>query len=145
MTAPAQSTKDWIQTVYIQITPRPKDHKGEIQADEITMASSYGQVPVVLKQPAPDRPRPKTKEPRLPGGVHVTCDDPVLVCNIEQTGCAVYRLSQARASKQTPGLPDLIAFTPRHTMLLIETKRPGGRLRDAQRKFAERVLGTMGC
>src|SRR5581483_1106446 len=86
MTAPAQSTKDWIQTVYIQITPRPKDHKGEIQADEITMASSYGQVPVVLKQPAPDRPRPKTKEPRLPGGVHVTCEDRVLVWNIAENG-----------------------------------------------------------
>jgi len=84
---------------------------------------------------------------RMATGLAVTEKDIYEQCVslLEQTGCAVYRLSQARASKQTPGLPDLIAFTPRHTMLLIETKRPGGRLRDAQRKFAERVLGTMGC
>jgi hypothetical protein len=62
---------------------------------------------------------------------------------LEQTGSAVYRLSQARASRQTPGLPDLIAFTPRpRKMLCIEVKKPGGRVRLAQLHFALYVATT---
>jgi hypothetical protein len=50
-------------------------------------------------------------------------------------GCEVYRLSQSRASRQTPGIPDLWVFGPRNLYCWLEVKRPGGRLRPEQRKF----------
>lgn len=69
---------------------------------------------------------------------------------LRQLELPVYRLSQARASQQTPGLPDLIAFTrgrPVQTtvgtvqwfpqMACIETKVPGGRQSRAQIEFQQ--------
>lgn len=57
----------------------------------------------------------------------------------EAAGCQVYNLSQARASKQTAGLPDLWVFCPRRRCAWWwETKRPGGKLRPEQREFRER-------
>lgn len=52
-------------------------------------------------------------------------------------GGKVYSLSQARASKQTPGLPDLwVVFNGIRRAFWFETKRQvGGRLSDAQREF----------
>ena len=51
-------------------------------------------------------------------------------------GCLVYNLSQARASKQTPGLPDLWVFVPRRgTAFWFETKSPRGVQSEAQAAF----------
>ncbi len=52
-------------------------------------------------------------------------------------GCKVYRLAQARASSQSPGLPDLWVFGPGPRFAWVEVKRPGGRLRPDQRQFRE--------
>lgn len=54
-------------------------------------------------------------------------------------GFTVYSLSQARASKQTPGLADLYCVHRDQPIALwFETKRQhGGRLSDAQREFQE--------
>lgn len=55
---------------------------------------------------------------------------------LTRLGYPTYRLSQARAAKQTPGLPDLIAFVLRPTLrmlLFIEVKKPGGRQRPEQK------------
>jgi len=53
-------------------------------------------------------------------------------------GCRVYSLSQARATKQTPGIPDLwVVHTAARLAWWWETKRPkGGRLSPAQVDFA---------
>lgn len=65
-------------------------------------------------------------------------------------GCVIYNLSQARRTKQTPGLGDLFGFTP---MLYIqpsripfwhETKTPTGRLRPDQREFHDFCQETAG-
>jgi hypothetical protein len=56
---------------------------------------------------------------------------------LQLVGCVVYRLSQARASRQTAGVPDLMAFGPGQRFCWIEVKRPGGRLRPEQRAFRE--------
>lgn len=55
-------------------------------------------------------------------------------------GCAVYNLSQSRATKQTPGLPDLFVFSSRSGHAFwFETKRPvGGVQSRPQREFQER-------
>jgi hypothetical protein len=52
-------------------------------------------------------------------------------------GCRVYNLSQARATKQTPGLPDLwVTHRERGLAFWFEVKRQqGGRLSEAQREF----------
>lgn len=52
-------------------------------------------------------------------------------------GCRVYNLSQARRTKQTPGLPDLwVVHVARGLAWWWETKRPdGGRLSSAQLDF----------
>lgn len=52
-------------------------------------------------------------------------------------GVKVYRLSQSRASRQSEGIPDLWVFGPGRCAW-IEVKRPGGRLRRAQKEFRER-------
>jgi hypothetical protein len=54
-------------------------------------------------------------------------------------GGVVYSLSQPRATKQAPGLPDLYVFFPRRRVALWwETKRPtGGRLSPAQEEFRD--------
>lgn len=60
----------------------------------------------------------------------------VRLCRL--AGCDVTRLSQARASRQTPGVPDLYV---RHVgvgvRLWIEVKRPGGRLSPAQQAWLD--------
>lgn len=54
-------------------------------------------------------------------------------------GCAVYNLSQARATNQTPGLPDLYVFHPATgAAWWHEVKKPGGRPSPAQREFQAR-------
>jgi hypothetical protein len=51
-------------------------------------------------------------------------------------GGRVYSLSQARASKQTPGLGDLFVVLPELVSFWWETKRQkGGRVSDAQQEF----------
>lgn len=52
-------------------------------------------------------------------------------------GCKVYNLSQARASKQTPGLPDLwVVHLEAKLGFWFECKRPlGGRIRPEQIDF----------
>jgi hypothetical protein len=93
-----------------------------------------------------------------PAPVEVTRDERVLE-KAEQVeirklfiahGFTIYNLSQARASKQTPGLPDLYAFHTREPFSTWwETKRQvGGALSPAQREFQEhcqRTRTTYGC
>jgi hypothetical protein len=51
-------------------------------------------------------------------------------------GGRVYSLSQARASKQTPGLGDLFVVFPELVSFWFETKRQkGGRVSEAQQEF----------
>ena len=57
-------------------------------------------------------------------------------------GCHVYNLSQARATKQTPGLPDLYVFRPPHAWW-HESKRPvSGNPSPAQKLFSEECLAS---
>lgn len=50
--------------------------------------------------------------------------------------CLVYNLSQARASKQSPGLADLyVLHLPSKNVWWHETKTPTGKQRPAQREF----------
>jgi hypothetical protein len=58
-------------------------------------------------------------------------------------GFTVYNLSQARAAKQTPGLPDLWLMHPARALALWwESKRQlGGTFSQAQRDFAAASLG----
>jgi hypothetical protein len=62
-------------------------------------------------------------------------------------GCDVYNLSQARASKQTPGLPDLWCFyrgidLDRSFGFWHETKTPKGQQSVAQIEFEARCVST---
>ncbi len=51
-------------------------------------------------------------------------------------GCRVKRLSQARATRQTPGIPDLKVFAVRiRQAWWMECKASGGRQSAAQREF----------
>jgi hypothetical protein len=79
MTAPASN--QWIQCIAVQIKER-----GANQPDELTFHSSYGQAPIVLKQKPPKRPMPAGEMPSLPAGVKRTCEDRVLVYNIQENG-----------------------------------------------------------
>ncbi|SRR5581483_7123475 len=57
---------------------------------------------------------------------------------LRATGWTVYRLSQARASRQTPGLPDLWAFHPVLRLeLTVEVKSGAGRPTPEQEEFAQ--------
>lgn len=76
--------------------------------------------------------KPGTAPPPLERHVYEAC-----VSLLRLSGCDVYRLSQTRASKQSPGIPDIWAFAPGGQYAWIEVKRPGGRLRPEQRKFRE--------
>lgn len=67
----------------------------------------------------------------------------------ELVGGFVYNLSQARASHQTEGLPDLIVFLPARgthylpAQLIVvahEVKRQGGMLRRQQEEFRDRWI-----
>jgi hypothetical protein len=57
-------------------------------------------------------------------------------------GCAVYWLSQARKTGQTPGVPDLIIFGPpgHPFMAFWETKAGQGKLSPAQKQFQLQCL-----
>lgn len=59
-------------------------------------------------------------------------------------GCTVYSLSQARASKQTPGLPDLwVVHRAAKLAFWFETKRSsGGKVSPAQLEFAHDCYAT---
>lgn len=53
-------------------------------------------------------------------------------------GCELYWMSQARATRQTAGVPDLIVFHPRtRSMFYHECKTPRGKLSPAQVVFQE--------
>lgn len=80
------------------------------------------------------------RSPALPGKLPVPLEAGVyeaVVALLTLAGCKVYRLSQVRASRQSPGIPDLYVFGPT-TGAWFEVKRPGGRLRPEQREFRER-------
>ena len=56
-------------------------------------------------------------------------------------GCATVRFSQARATQQTPGIPDRLYFAPTHALAFwVECKAPGGRQSVAQAQFQARAL-----
>ena len=57
---------------------------------------------------------------------------------LTELGVAVYWLSQPRASKQTPGLSDLLCFCPVRGLFFVETKAAGGVQSEAQQKFQGR-------
>lgn len=62
----------------------------------------------------------------------------------EKAGCEVWWLSQARRTRQTAGLPDLLIFGPPGApfMTFWETKAGKGRLSEAQRRFAAHCQRT---
>jgi len=71
---------------------------------------------------------------------------------LRHVGCAVYILGTHRrrgdyqGTMQSPGLPDLLAFLPRHLgVLFVEVKAPGGRLRPEQADFKALAEGVMGA
>lgn len=55
----------------------------------------------------------------------------------EKAGCTVYSTSQRRASKVSPGIPDLIVMGPPGSpfLLFFEVKHGQGKLSEAQRRF----------
>jgi hypothetical protein len=71
---------------------------------------------------------------------------------LRTVGAAVYTIGTRRrkgdhqGTRQTPGLPDVLAFLPRHgessarVLLFVEAKAAGGRLRPEQRVFREQCL-----
>lgn len=60
---------------------------------------------------------------------------------LRQVGFSVWDMEQNRPTRQTPGLPDLIALG--HSWcLMIECKTPKGRLTDYQRGFQKACEGT---
>ena len=61
----------------------------------------------------------------------------------KQLGFACWNLSQPRATKQSPGLPDLIAIG-RGLILFIECKRPGGKQTEYQKTFQREVEANGG-
>jgi len=58
-------------------------------------------------------------------------------------GYRTYHLAQPRATKQSPGLPDVLAIHPTRGLVLVEVKSPQGRVTPAQRDLA-RVCATAG-
>ena len=51
-------------------------------------------------------------------------------------GCTPIHFSQARASKQTPGIPDRRYYAPKGGLAFwVEVKAPNGRQSEAQRAF----------
>jgi hypothetical protein len=61
-----------------------------------------------------------------------------IVKRLGEVGCAVYSTSQARASKVSAGIPDLICIDPHHGIFVVEVKAEGGKQRPEQRVFQER-------
>lgn len=60
---------------------------------------------------------------------------------LSRRGCAVYDTSQPRASKVTPGLPDLVVFDRFRGLIFIEVKAPGGKPSPEQVRFRELCAG----
>lgn len=60
---------------------------------------------------------------------------------VETLGGSVYDLSQDRATRQTPGLPDLLVWY-RTSWTWAEVKRPAGQLSPAQETFRDRCLAA---
>jgi hypothetical protein len=81
---------------------------------------------------------PAAIAPTRDAGVLEKAEQAEVVKRFRVCGFKVYSLSQARASKQTPGLPDLWLMNPARALgLWWETKRQkGGRFSDAQLEFA---------
>lgn len=65
------------------------------------------------------------------------------VALLRQFGFAVYNLSQARRSKQTPGLSDSIVCG-RGVVAFVEWKRSDGTQSDAQKGFESDVVSNGG-
>lgn len=89
MTAP--NVRHWFQSVVCQITPRPPVQDkvtGKMieQPDEILIHPTYGQAAATLTKKAPKRPVPSSEAPPLPAGVQRTCDDRVLVYDVNSNG-----------------------------------------------------------
>lgn len=64
---------------------------------------------------------------------------------LRKLGWAVWDLEQNRPTRQTPGLPDLIAMHEgRRMVLFIECKTPKGRLSPAQEEF-RRIASRSGA
>lgn len=62
-----------------------------------------------------------------------------IVARLRWHGWMVRELSQPRAvARDLVGMPDVIAWKAGHT-LLIECKRPGGRVRPSQAQFAAEI------
>ncbi len=58
---------------------------------------------------------------------------------LEAFGCVVISFSQPRATKQTPGIPDLYCFPPRgRPAFWFEVKTPNGITSEAQLDFEAR-------
>lgn len=54
----------------------------------------------------------------------------------ESVGCRVVRFSQTRATRQTPGIPDLKVYCPRKGVTWwMEVKAPGGKQEPEQQVF----------
>ena len=62
---------------------------------------------------------------------------------MEALGFTAWRLSQARATNQTPGLCDIIFTHPERGLLVAyEAKSPNGRQSPAQREFQRHVVAA---
>jgi hypothetical protein len=54
---------------------------------------------------------------------------------LAQCGCAIYNMSQVRASMVSLGIPDLMCFHALRGFAFIEVKAENGRMSTAQREF----------
>jgi len=61
-----------------------------------------------------------------------------IVKRLSRLGVAVYSTSQARASRVSPGLPDLVCIDRHRGVFFVETKAEGGKQRPERRVFQER-------
>lgn len=90
----------------------------------------------------PSHRRPRRPK-RIPGRVSEKDVQAAVVRAFRAVGCTVWSLSQARATQQTPGLPDLFITHPARGLFLAwETKAEGGRLRPEQRVFRDHCVAA---
>jgi hypothetical protein len=104
-----------------------------------------GKAEAIIRQQAPHlAPPPNPGEAELRENVLEKQEQAEVVKILRAHGCVVYSLSQARASKQTPGLPDLWVFHPRaHAAFWFEVKRSvGGMQSGAQAEFQSLCFGS---
>lgn len=90
---------------------------------------------------APDGPYAARIEARLQELAPALSEKQVqaaIVKRLGKLGVAVYSLSQPRATKQTAGLPDILAICPYRGIFVVEVKAAGGKQRPEQRVFQER-------